>query len=927
MPKGPALDELLAALDPQRRELVGRMVEGLDAAPELGSLLKAETMLATEVRRAVFGSDRTEGTLAEGIPEDAFLDDERIVMQAIAEIGNSVAATPAERLLAAETGDAIRFVEAMGRRYDVVLMNPPFGEPIPSTKVYLKDAYPWIPWKDYNLLAAFVGRGLELLAPDGYLGAITSRTGLFLATFEQWRREVLLSHRLVTMLDLGSDVMEGAMVEAAAYVVASQPSSTDDVATFIRLLKETNRGEAAHRVIALMNAGESPDEVVRVPTRELRAAPAAVFAYWDPSHLRQHLIELPPLEGSAIQRVGLQTSDDPRFIRAAWEVDPRRTTTDRELTHHGRPWVPLGKGGEYSPYYSDFELVVNWGNDGADIRNFEKAVVRNQQHYFMAGVTWPERTVSGFAPQICPPGLIFSVVGPLCRVDDEEVRLLLLAWLNSRPVRWVIESTAPAGEETKKGGTAARHYTVGGIQRMPWIGPRLDPADVSKIAVLTQNIVLARARLDESDETTRRFIVPSALRQGGDGVLGNARLSVANVETTALSILEFHGAIDQMLLSALGARPSLDLDANVGPVIAELSDVPLSTTEQERFAKLYCASVSEAIEAATEKVGMARYVRLNYYLIDRKLELLAIAFDRHPRQLARVRTELQLLPPDEPMATANELLSYLVGVAFGRWDVRIGKDPSRAPVNPGIMEPVSLCAPGMLTDRDGMPAGSQPDDYPIPLPPQGVLIDEPGHVWDIEAAIRAAAAACVEDPQPLISELLEVLGRASIRECLRKQFFRDHLAQYSKSRRKAPIYWPLTVPSKQWGVWVYAPALTRETLYRVTNEAGRRERLAEEAITRLRREQHEGGAGRSARKVAEELESEETLAEELRRFRFEAERVAGLGWEPNLDDGIVLCAAPVADLFPSWTEAKTARNELRKGEYGWASVAKWADQL
>ena len=468
VPKGPALDELLAALDPQRRELVERMVEGLDAAPELGSLLKAETMLATEVRRAVFGSDRLEGTLAEGIPEDAFLDDERIVMQAIAAIGNSVAATPAERLLAAEAGDAIRFVEAMGRRYDVVLMNPPFGEPIPSTKAYLKNAYPWIPWKDYNLLAAFVGRGLELLAPNGYLGAITSRTGLFLATFEQWRRDVLLSHRLVTMLDLGSDVMEGAMVEAAAYVVASQPSADDDVATFIRLLKETNRGEAVHRVIASTNAGENPDVVVRVPTRELKAAPAAVFAYWDPSHLREHLIELPPLEGSAVQaRVGLQTSDDPRFIRAAWEVDPRRTTTDRELTHHGRPWVPLGKGGEYSPYYSDFELVVNWGTDGADIRNFDKAVVRNQQHYFMAGVTWPERTVSGFAPQICPPGLIFSVVGPLCRVDDEEVRLLLLAWLNSRPVRWVIESTAPAGEETKKGGTAARHYTVGEFNECP----------------------------------------------------------------------------------------------------------------------------------------------------------------------------------------------------------------------------------------------------------------------------------------------------------------------------------------------------------------------------------------------------------------------------------------------------------------------------
>ena len=126
---------------------------------------------------------------------------------------------------------------------------------------------------------------------------------------------------------------------------------------------------------------------------------------------------------------------------------------------------------------------------------------------------------------------------------------------------------------------------------------------------------------------------------------------------------------------------------------------------------------------------------------------------------------------------------------------------------------------------------------------------------------------------------------------------------------------------------MYAPMLTRETLYAVASEARRRERLAGEAVTRLQREQHEGGVGRSARRVSEELDSEEKLAEEVRRFRIEAERVAGLGWEPDLDDGIILCAAPLADLFPAWPAAKTARADLRKGKYEWANVAVWADQL
>jgi hypothetical protein len=53
-----------------------------------------------------------------------------------------------------------------------------------------------------------------------------------------------------------------------------------------------------------------------------------------------------------------------------------------------------------------------------------------------------------------------------------------------------------------------------------------------------------------------------------------------------------------------------------------------------------------------------------------------------------------------------------------------------------------------------------------------------------------------------------------------------------------------------------------------------------------------------------------------------------LGWEPDLDDGIVLCAAPLADLFPQWRkELAWYRDELRAGKYKWSTVSSWADQL
>jgi hypothetical protein len=128
-------------------------------------------------------------------------------------------------------------------------------------------------------------------------------------------------------------------------------------------------------------------------------------------------------------------------------------------------------------------------------------------------------------------------------------------------------------------------------------------------------------------------------------------------------------------------------------------------------------------------------------------------------------------------------------------------------------------------------------------------------------------------------------------------------------------------------VWVYAPSLTRETLYAVAGEAARRERLTGETVDRLEREQRAGSDSRSQRRVVEELDREQKLAEELRGFKVEAERVAALGWRPDLDDGLVLCAAPLAELFPAWPDARKARDELRQGKHAWATVAQWASGL
>jgi hypothetical protein len=921
-PASTGLDELLAPLPAGQRLLVRQFTEVLTDAPVLGSLLKVEERLTAEVRSAVFGAPAPSGTLADGLADETLRSLEADLLANVSMVADSTISSPAERLLAAEADDAIRYVRALQRRYDTVLMNPPFGEPVPETKPYLKAAYPWIPRRDYNLFAAFVGRGLELCQPDGYVGAITSRVGLFLKTFEAWRRRVLLGHHLIALADLGCGVMEQALVEAAAYVVSASPTRIGDHAAFIRLLNDTERSAGLIGAVAAARAGRQDHRVFLVDIADLQAIPGSPVAYWISPAIRRLFTEYPAVEGQGAEvRVGLQTGDDFRFVRVFWEVSPARIARSRRETYQGKRWVPFAKGGEYSPYWFDIHLVVNYVNDGKELREFPGSVIRNPQYFFRPGLTWPRRTASGFGPRILPSGTIFADKGPAIL---SAAPTQLLGWLHARVTQAMLNSMVAAADTVTSGG-AAKSYEVGLVQKLPWIEAL---ADNEEIAALVERVVNLRQQTDIADETTRQFRTPKVLRHisNGNSLSQAVELAVQEDICRSLEIIEGTAEIEHRIhaIVQLDLAAESYLNEEVGPHPHSYRSGRL---DPDRFVRLFRAPLDALIDEVIAEKGGARAVANLTYFADRRLEVLAHALERPPRQLAELRAQLGVLPPGEPCGSARELLSYLLGLALGRWDVRFGRDWSGAFPTLSPFDPIPLCPPGMLVGDDGSPVRETPPEYPLELPLGRLLLDEPGHRWDIEGRMIAASHLIFPGADGVVAELLRIVGQRSIRDYLRRSFFKEHLSRYSKSRRKSPIYWPLYVSSGAWGVWIYAPTLSRETLFAVARAAADRLDAAETEIRRLQRERNAGGAGRTRREVTEALASEEQLAEELRRFRQEAERIAGLGWEPDLDDGIILCVAPLADLFPAWKDAGDARKEIKAGEYPWATVSRWAGQL
>src|SRR5690606_19265472 len=187
---------------------------------------------------------------------------------------------------------------------------------------------------------------------------------------------------------------------------------------FIRLVAEDDKETALAAAVQAIREGREQEGVVfAVDPSTFSQVPRSPFAYWASDRIRRLFLELPPFEGEGrTVRVGLQTSDDTRFVRAWWEVAPERIVTGtpettpegfRRQTFAGKRWVPFAKGGEYSPYYADLHLVINWERDGEELRAFSKSVIRNPDFYFRPGLTWSRRTQSGLSVRSLPAGAIF----------------------------------------------------------------------------------------------------------------------------------------------------------------------------------------------------------------------------------------------------------------------------------------------------------------------------------------------------------------------------------------------------------------------------------------------------------------------------------------------------------------------------------------
>ena len=937
--------------------LLGQLVEvtfdKMKLAGEAGSLLKIEEEIKEAVKEAKrqydVGGIAVQDTLFDKpvelaerrynvheLPTEEFFERaEAKVVQALKQYAEKAhnGDQLQRRLFAEDAAQGFSFIELCHRRYDVILMNPPFGELSRNSKSYIETEYEH---SCSDILAAFVERALELNLKNGLVGAITNRNCFYLTTMIDYRKEILQRRvGFEALLDLGEGVLD-ATVEAAIYVLRHLPRP-QQVAPFVRLLIDEDKEKKALVEVKAINLGSLTMRAFYSAPQDFARLKPTPFCYWVPAHIIKALATLLPIEGTTAKiNVGLQTGYDWRFLRTTWEVSPRlispapiaiekKPTNVRnqclEELRAKQVWAFFSKTDVASPWYSPITLLVKWEKNGLEIKNFtnDKGKVRsrpqNETYYFRPGYSFIRRTTR-LVPYIVPCGVI-PTAGRSQIFPEADCEIEVLGTCASRL------------------GSAVARF---GGEKFAW--PKFQNSMVQSIPAIP---VSAKTK--------------AALQERFNLELAQKRHVLSHFEP-------WHEFVLPAILDNLQADDAWQLDTLIGTALEEriANDAELSQDDL----KTLCRDLDDAISIRRKATSSPGTVVVPS---DADNESGEDDDDGDDNSISLVDLS--------PRAQYEGLISYCLGVVFGRWDVRFAQNRSLIPNSQDVLDPLPVVPPGALVSPDGYPAttghivseawlkarpnavylpatGSVtqttlPDEeYPVVVQWDGVLVDSadeygrPASPSDIEGRIRAVFEFIFgEQVDAQAKAACEALGVKNLREYLRKPgnggFWLDHVARYSKSRRKAPIYWLLQSKNKSFGLWVYYHRLDRDLLFKVLQATGpiqTKINLEQGRLNELyRRKKEPSDSGREAKKVSTAITEQEDLLSELRDFAEKLERAAnlnfgdrdklnsGVRYDPDLNDGVVLNIAPLHELVP-WKEAKNYWDELLKGEYEWSSIGK-----
>lgn len=340
----------------------------------------------------------------------------------------------------------VKIAQVLAQKYDVVVTNPPYmGGRSMNAKLseYVKKNY--FDSKS-DLFAVFIERCGQMSKKYGYRALVTQHGWMFMSSFEKLRRK-LLAEDIINMAHLGARAFEeigGEVVQTTSFVLCNRRVK-EYVGSYCRLVEPNT--QVGKQELFLTGANR-----YYVKQSSFSAVPGSPIAYWISKPVFSPFYWNSSVGQIADGKVGLQTGNNDVFLRFWYEVDFHRISFNADDSYK---WFPYNKGGSYRRWYGNMEYIVNWKNDGAEIRNYKGAFPRNTQYYFKEGYTWSDVTTGLISMRYMPAGFAFDTCAPCMFTNTPNMQLL--AFFNTKVAQVYMDLMSPT-----------MHYTCGTVMNVPF---------------------------------------------------------------------------------------------------------------------------------------------------------------------------------------------------------------------------------------------------------------------------------------------------------------------------------------------------------------------------------------------------------------------------------------------------------------------------
>lgn len=715
------------------------------------------------------------------------------------------------------TDDAIRgfaFIELCQQRYDVILMNPPFGEGSVNTSSYLESNYSnWC----RNLVCAFFIRMQEMLTDEGRLGAIFDRTVMIKSSYENFRKQNMCGF-ITHCADTGWNVLD-ANVETSTMVL--QKSSSDVNGVFFDV-QNVNPDEKHLQLVAMINSLKNGDLTPWTYFRksiEFVNLPNSIIGYYFDENILK-VFSFPNLERrGCVAHQGHSFVSPDRFFRLYFEVDGANS------------FYHLYHGGSFNLFYYPYKDLVKWERNGEIVRT-SSSVLRNPNYQLKIGCGYGKRG-DILDAHVLKNKMFFTHEGHAISGIKIDEAYSVNSFINSILSQYTINQYCE------------QHKVNGYVNLIPM--PNYSQKQNETIELINRFITIKRHwfSLDETN-------------------------------------LEYHGLISQMNITT-------SIEEAINAMQQQLSN------DNETYLELVRQNDDLWMDLANIEKDSDFRQTLNDYKSRRPYEELL--------SIDGASTQNQI----DHKVMAQEIIQELVGIAFGRWDVRFTQHPDTIPPFGDVFDALPFMPVVSLSNA--------PASYPINIPDDGILSNDAQSPLCLAKRVREVIHTIWPDMGDDIEfELCKLIDYDSLQQYFNEPsgFFDFHLRRYTKSRRKAPIYWPVSSPQGEFTYWVYYPKLSQNTLPSLIL-------LLENEATGIRnsltKAQAAGNKVEANRWLLLQQENG-SLSDELRRVN--------TTYKPNHDDGVPVTAAPLAALFRHrhWqNECRTNLEALQNGDYDWSHLA------